>query len=112
MWTSDKLFKYDSLATVIDVEKIGQLPPTTSRNKDWHNFVCDWVTKSHNNKKEGDKLPPIDVCKDENRVVWMRGSDGSWLNLVSTDASEIEKVPVKLEFLVLWRDGEWSLRGE
>eukprot|EP00918_Siedleckia_nematoides_P006138 GHVU01013369.1.p2 GENE.GHVU01013369.1~~GHVU01013369.1.p2 ORF type:complete len:114 (-),score=9.04 GHVU01013369.1:335-676(-) len=105
MWTEDKLLDHGSMKGILTENIIKESNfPNTSRKAEWYKYVCEWVKRGEGQDKT--------YCEDDNRVVLMRGSDGIWLNLMRTDTSEIKKVPVKLEFLVLWRDGEWSLRGE
>eukprot|EP00918_Siedleckia_nematoides_P101877 GHVU01222581.1.p1 GENE.GHVU01222581.1~~GHVU01222581.1.p1 ORF type:complete len:156 (-),score=10.69 GHVU01222581.1:87-554(-) len=96
---------------------VSELPLTSTKQK-WYDFVIKRLRLE--NAKENGKAWKIEAADDlelDNglRVVLMRasGSDHKWLRLSKDDnTSLIDTVPTKLEFLVLFKDGEWSLRGE
>eukprot|EP00918_Siedleckia_nematoides_P101876 GHVU01222579.1.p1 GENE.GHVU01222579.1~~GHVU01222579.1.p1 ORF type:complete len:144 (-),score=10.92 GHVU01222579.1:112-543(-) len=92
--------------------------PNNNNKAEWYKFLIErmklapnesktekaWKTKAAEDLKRGDLVTP--------RAVFMRASDATWVRLRKDDTTLLATIPPKLEFLVLFKTGEWSLRGE
>eukprot|EP00918_Siedleckia_nematoides_P101874 GHVU01222577.1.p1 GENE.GHVU01222577.1~~GHVU01222577.1.p1 ORF type:complete len:148 (-),score=9.78 GHVU01222577.1:112-555(-) len=88
--------------------------PNNNNKAEWYKFLIERMKLAPNENltKKAWKINAADDLENGHCVVFMRASDGTWLRLRKDNTTLLATIPPKLEFLVLFKTGEWSLRGE